>query len=513
MREVIMFAVIMLAGGCAWAQNAIINPGFDEGLDGWAASASPGAGEVQLGDDGAGGQCALLHKTLATTEHTSVGVRQSVSVDPDSVYEISLRHKAVLREGIVGYAFRVFLIDGDQSENRSIPPSADWRPFTWRFSTGPSADQLDILIALTYSSGDAWVDDVSVRKVGASIEAEDLPERVSVQMMTDDALSGQAGLRMGPDGSVSTSLPLDAGPWEVQVYGEGDAQDGLTPRAVTVSIGSESHTADLHSITTGLQGRNALFQLDRPGPAKLTIARAPGYTGALVLDRIAWRAHDGPARLKELRIDTTLVSDGRPGAVIVASADARMQTIARDLQAAIRAASGATLPIVPDTDWMAGDYQAQNAIAVGNLLQNRLSERLYCLWYTYEDRWYPGEGGWVVRTVHDPWGTGNNVIVAAGSDDDGHRRSRAPARRPAQRRPHAQHRPHDRGEDGTRGTGRGGRGGGQARPGVRAQRPGATQPAEPHGQRGPSRHLLPLLGRPEARSHGRDLPARAQAAQ
>ena len=414
-----MLAVIMLLSGCAWAQDAIISSDFDNGLEDWTTSASEGAGEVQLADDGAGGQCALLHKTLATEQHTSVGIRRTVTVEPNSVYEISLRQKCVLKEGIVGYAFRVFLTGGDLSENRSIPASADWKPFTWRFSTGPEAAELSVFIALTYSSGDAWVDNVTLRKVGASIEAEDLPDRASAQLVTDDGLSGEQGLRLGPDGSVSTTLPLQAGPWEVQVYGEGDAEDGLTAGAVTVSIGSESHTVDLYSTSTDLHGRNALFQLDQSGPETLTITRAPGYTGTLVLDRIAWRAHDGPARLKKLYIDTTVVRDGRPNAVIIISDDAAMQTVARDLQTAIRETSGATLPIVRDTQWMAGDYQAQNAIAVGNLLQNKLSERLYCLWYTYEDCWYPGEGGWVVRTVHDPWGTGSNVIVAAGSDEAG----------------------------------------------------------------------------------------------
>ncbi|MGM0495015.1 MAG: hypothetical protein ACQER1_18925, partial [Armatimonadota bacterium] len=346
MRRVIMLAVTMLLTGCVWAQDAIISSDFDDGLEGWTLRLSEGVGEVQLADDGAGGQCALLHKTVATEEHTAVGIRRTVTVEPNSVYEISLRQKCVLKEGIVGYAFRVFLTGGDLSENRSIPPSADWKPFTWRFGTGPEAADLDVLIALTYSSGDAWVDDVTLRKVGASIEAEDLPERVSAPMVTDGDLSGEKGLRFGPDGSVSTTLPLQDGAWEVQVYGEGDSEDGLTSRAVTVSIGAESHTVDLYSTSTDLHGRNALFQLDQSGPQTLTISRAPEYEGPLVLDRIAWRAHDGPARLKKLHTDTTVVRDGEPNAAIIASDDTAMQAVARDLQAAIRDVSGATLPII-----------------------------------------------------------------------------------------------------------------------------------------------------------------------
>ncbi|MGD8239634.1 MAG: PQQ-binding-like beta-propeller repeat protein, partial [Armatimonadota bacterium] len=202
--------------------------------------------------------------------------------------------------------------------------------------------------------------------------------------------------------------------------GEADADD-LAPRRIRVSLNRQTQIADLHRHGVEVHGRIAYFHVDRAGEHRLAIARAPGHEGELVLDRIFWRTHDGPAQVKDLRLDTVLVEGGEHRASIVASDAPAMRALAERLQAEIRKASGATLPIVDDVDLMVGDYQNTTAIAVGNLMQNKLAERLYCLWYTREDGWYPGEGGYVIRTVHDPWATGANVVVLAGSDERGTR--------------------------------------------------------------------------------------------
>lgn len=64
-------------------------------------------------------------------------------------------------------------------------------------------------------------------------------------------------------------------------------------------------------------------------------------------------------------------------------------------------------------------FRSRTVIALGNLNNNALLFRLYGQGYTAVDAFYPGAGGFVVHTVHDPWGTGKNVIVLGGSDDAG----------------------------------------------------------------------------------------------
>ena len=57
----------------------------------------------------------------------------------------------------------------------------------------------------------------------------------------------------------------------------------------------------------------------------------------------------------------------------------------------------------------------------GNLLPRQpvYNRALYDLSYTFLDRKYPGPGGYVVRSLHSPFGDGRNVLFAGGSDDEG----------------------------------------------------------------------------------------------
>jgi hypothetical protein len=125
--------------------------------------------------------------------------------------------------------------------------------------------------------------------------------------------------------------------------------------------------------------------------------------------------------LRDYRINTILTQASEPQAVIVSSSrrDA-YQTIAAEVQARIAQLSGVHLPIV-DAEHVSTQHvlSRQNAIVLGNLVSSKFVERLYWQWYTLLDLWYPGPGGYLVRSLHDPYGTGHNVIFLGGSDDEG----------------------------------------------------------------------------------------------
>ena len=421
---------LFVAAYCAMAsaQTTIRNPGFDDGLKEWEQRNSENMGEVRIADDGQGGKCAQYHKTVSTPGWSSIGLVQQLTVEPNSVYEISLRSKTALEKDAVGHAFRVF-IGGESLQGkppaRVVERSAEWKEFRWRYKTGPETKDLLLSILLTYASGDVWVDDVSVLRVGQSIEAEAFPNQTGVESVADTSLSGAKGLRLNESGAIVKPLNLRKGAWRVEVFGTSDGKAQLWPRAVRVKLGEQEKLIDLHRNNTHLRGRNALFQIDNPGEYVLTISKNPDYKAPVVLDRVFYEAHNGPARVAPLCLETKLVADGKPDAVIVASDDPEMQKIAQAVQKGIQDRSGAVIEIVNDASWMKGDRQSRNAISVGNMIQNKLTERLYCLWYAREDCWYPGKGGWVVRTVHDPWGAGTNVVVLAGSDVDGTREAAA----------------------------------------------------------------------------------------
>ncbi|MBN1669449.1 MAG: hypothetical protein JXR37_00340 [Kiritimatiellae bacterium] len=158
---------------------------------------------------------------------------------------------------------------------------------------------------------------------------------------------------------------------------------------------------------------------------------AIGYTSLTVL--ILLLAATAPAaepanritRLKDLHLDTVLVSRGQPAAVIVAPAGARYADAIETVQAAVRTCAGTTLPVRRDGARPEALLKTTHVVALGNMATNPFIEHMYRQWYVLLDVKYPGKGGYVVRSCHNPYGTGHNVIWLGGSDDAGVSRAAA----------------------------------------------------------------------------------------
>ena len=131
-------------------------------------------------------------------------------------------------------------------------------------------------------------------------------------------------------------------------------------------------------------------------------------------------APGGPAEIAELAdlcLTTTLAGDGRAQAVIVIPDRPHFRALAERIQTKVRECSGVSLTIVDDAESL-DVLDRSSAIAIGCLPNNKLIERLYLDWFTLCDRWYPGPGGWLVRTIHNPYGTGKNVVLLGASEDE-----------------------------------------------------------------------------------------------
>ncbi len=124
---------------------------------------------------------------------------------------------------------------------------------------------------------------------------------------------------------------------------------------------------------------------------------------------------------KPLYPETTLVEDGEARAIIVAPEDAEWQTVADEVAAAIENATGVSLDVVTDEDVTDERLADTNAIVVGSIVNNMALLYPYSHQLTFADGVYPGDGGYEVRTVHDPWGTGANIIALGASDIAGAR--------------------------------------------------------------------------------------------
>ncbi len=128
----------------------------------------------------------------------------------------------------------------------------------------------------------------------------------------------------------------------------------------------------------------------------------------------------GPiTKLKDPSLQTQLVSAKQPAAVIVApSGDAAKLAVAL-IQNRVKALSGVELSVA-DAALRPEKLLAQtHVIALGNMSDNAFIRALYTQWYTLLDAKYPGNGGYELRSLHNPLGTGKNVIFVGGSDAAG----------------------------------------------------------------------------------------------
>jgi len=153
---------------------------------------------------------------------------------------------------------------------------------------------------------------------------------------------------------------------------------------------------------------------------RLELIPAPDLIGAFQAPRFTWE--DVSAGLKEpkkLHVETPLVIAGQAAASIVAPEGPAGKTCADLINGKLKQLTGVTLPVIAQRALPLREYGRTHYVAIGNLMTNGVIERLYYQRQAYSDARYPGEGGYAVRACHDPFVIGKNVVVLAGSDDEG----------------------------------------------------------------------------------------------
>ncbi|NLX96560.1 MAG: hypothetical protein GXY83_10325 [Rhodopirellula sp.] len=123
--------------------------------------------------------------------------------------------------------------------------------------------------------------------------------------------------------------------------------------------------------------------------------------------------------LKALHLEIPLVQSGKPAAAIIAPASGIYQRAAEAIQKAIENRTGARLPIIEDGTPQAAVPIDGNLIVLGNRSTNKTIGALYDLYYCLVDLKYPGPEGYVLRSIHNPFGNGHGVLVVGGSDGVG----------------------------------------------------------------------------------------------
>ncbi|MGD9495304.1 MAG: hypothetical protein AB7Y46_03230 [Armatimonadota bacterium] len=136
--------------------------------------------------------------------------------------------------------------------------------------------------------------------------------------------------------------------------------------------------------------------------------------------------HPQPIRqLKPIIAATELMVGGAARCVIATPADGRYAQLARSVQEALGRHGDAPEIVAAEAlidEHLQPDAAALSAahvIAIGNVLDNRLAGGLWGRGQALASQLYPGPGGYVIRTIHDPYGLGRNVLLLAGSDAEG----------------------------------------------------------------------------------------------
>ncbi len=119
-------------------------------------------------------------------------------------------------------------------------------------------------------------------------------------------------------------------------------------------------------------------------------------------------------RLRDLSLRTDL-SQAR----IVRGPASSHDRAAASIADAVERVTGTRPDILTATD--AGEVLPNDGplICIGNLADNPVIRRLYFEFHTLVDRRFPGSDGYLLQTIHDPYGTGHTIVIVGASDDDG----------------------------------------------------------------------------------------------
>ncbi len=141
---------------------------------------------------------------------------------------------------------------------------------------------------------------------------------------------------------------------------------------------------------------------------------------ALLVSGIYGDDTGGIMEIKEMYLDTPLVADGASACLIVVPDGEAYMAVGEKLAAGIKAAYGAAPPIRKAEQITQAQAEATHLIALGVFANNQIVEHLYLDEFVLCDYYWPGgDDSYVIRTVHNPWLTGRNVIYLGSTNPEG----------------------------------------------------------------------------------------------
>ena len=105
--------------------------------------------------------------------------------------------------------------------------------------------------------------------------------------------------------------------------------------------------------------------------------------------------------------------------VLVAPKDGALRSFVEDVQQGIEQRVGQRLRILAGDEVGPEEYAKYHMILIGSMLNNPVMLRLYNRRRCFVDAVYPGEDGYFVKSLADPFGHGRNFILVGGSTTTG----------------------------------------------------------------------------------------------
>lgn len=123
-----------------------------------------------------------------------------------------------------------------------------------------------------------------------------------------------------------------------------------------------------------------------------------------------------PPKLKTFYTQVPITENGQAKCFIATPDGQEYARLGERLAEAIQRVSGARIDVKSASELSADMLEKSNAVLLGYFANNRMIERLYDEYFVTLDSQWPGRGGYVIRTVHDPLGAGTSFLCLGGAD-------------------------------------------------------------------------------------------------
>ncbi|MFO7945550.1 MAG: FG-GAP-like repeat-containing protein [Armatimonadota bacterium] len=251
----------------------------------------------------------------------------------------------------------------------------------------------------------------------ATYQVEELAGEVEPTALK--AATGGTAVTVETGASLHLEVPVQPGLFSIAIA----AMSG-TDEATKLTIMLEEDTESVHfvpggqwgTVRVGVQSR----EVGRAVQMELSAPDAPVMLDTVKVTEVEPSHETLPLTAPGTIVrQTPLVTDGEAAAMVLVPRLEQYQKAAQDFVSAFEEKTGVALPTKSETEATKEDLTGQTCIVFGNIASDPVALRLYARHLIYSDSYYPGPGGHELRTVHDPWGGGSNVVFMGGSDPGG----------------------------------------------------------------------------------------------